>query len=525
MARPWYAQAPGSMRSSRRPVLVLLVLLGAPEARGTEPLSQRLHGELRWGCDAQGGAPYVFTDPTDPSRLIGFEVELANELANRLGLRAKAVQGPWEQLLALLDRGDVDVVLNGIEITPDRRIAYRLTQPYYAGPLRLTIRKGDVRAPRALGRVAGRRVGTLPGSLAERTLRAAGADVKTYDGGQDDLFRDLKLGRTDAVLADAPIADYYGALEPALEVLDSPAGDVRYAVAIRASDPELAGALDQTLGALVADGTLARILGRWRLWTKQTGEVLGVPGPPADVIPQAWLEWEAAAGLQLSFFQRLVDRYPMFLPLLLRGAALTVELSVAAMILAVVLGAALALARVYGARPLRLLATSYIELVRGTPLLLQLIVLYFGLPEVGIRLHPFVAGWLALGLNYAAAEAENDRAGLLSVPLTQLEAARVLGLSRWQGLRYVVAPQALRVVLPPATNDFIALLKDSSLVSVVTLAELTRTYENLASATRDHLGLGLVVAVLYLVLGLPFARLSRWLEARLGAHLATEGSR
>jgi polar amino acid transport system substrate-binding protein len=513
------------MRPFRRPALALLVLLGAIEARATEALSQRLHGELRWGGDAQGGAPYVFEDPTDPGRLIGFEVELANELASRVGLRARHVQGPWEQLLPLLDRGDVDVVLNGIEITPDRRMAYRLTRPYYAGPQRLTIRRGDTAAPRALGTVAGRRVGTLPGSLAERVLRAAGADVRTYDGGQDDLFRDLQLGRTDAVLVDAPIAAYYGALEPTLEVLDSPVGDVRYAVAVRASDAELAEALDQALATLAADGTLARILGRWRLWTEQTGEVLGIPGPSAELLPEAWLEWEAAVGLRPTFWERLVHRYPAFLPLLLRGAALTVVLSVAAMTLAVVFGAVLALARVHGNGPVQWLSTSYIELVRGTPLLLQLIVLYFGLPELGIRLHPFVAGWLALGLNYAATEAENDRAGLLSVPPTQLEAARVLGLSRWQGLRHVVAPQALRVVLPPATNDFIALLKDSSLVSVVTLTELTRSYENLASATRDHLGLGLLVAVLYLLLGLPFARLARRLEARLGAHLATEASR
>jgi polar amino acid transport system substrate-binding protein len=509
------------MTPSPRAAGVLALLLVATAAHAASGLAERLHGELRWGGDAQGGAPYVFQDPTDPRRLIGFEVELADALASRLGVRARPVQGPWEQLLPLLDRGDVDVVLNGIEVTADRQRAYRLTRPYYVGPQQLTVRRGDAAAPRTREALAGRRVGTLPGSLAERVLRAAGADVRTYDGGQDDMFRDLQLGRTDAVLADAPIAAYYGALEPDLEVLDAPAGEVRYGAAVRASDPELQAALDQALAGLAADGTLARILGRWKLWTAETGAALGTPGPEVAVLPQAWLEWESASQARPSFWHRLVHRYPLCLPLLLRGAALTLLLSVSAMALAVVLGAALALARVHGAPPLQWLATAYVEVVRGTPLLLQLIVLYFGLPELGIRLHPFIAGWLALGLNYAAAEAENDRAGLLSIPVAQLEAARVLGLSRWQGLRHVVAPQALRMVLPPATNDFIALLKDSSLVSVVTLAELTRTYQSLASATRDHLGLGLVVGVLYLLMGLPFARLARWLEARVGAHLAT----
>jgi polar amino acid transport system substrate-binding protein len=174
---------------------------------------------------------------------------------------------------------------------------------------------------------------------------------------------------------------------------------------------------------------------------------------------------------------------------------------------------------VYGPAPLRWLAAAYVELFRGTPLLIQLIMIYFGLPELGLTLHPFVAGFLALGLNYAAAEAENYRAGLGSVPRGQLDAAKVLGLSTAQTLRYAVGPQALRVAIPPATNDFIALLKDSSLVSVVTLTELTKTYTSLASAMHDHLGLGALVALWYLALSLPFARLSRFVEGRLGQNL------
>ena len=167
--------------------------------------------ELRWGADAEGGAPYVFEQP--PGRLRGFEVELAGLLAARLGRTARHVQGPFDQLLPLLERGDVDVVLNGIEATDDRARAYALD----AALLRRA-RSGspsaadDAGAPATLADLRGRRVGTLPGTLAERMLRAAGAEVRTYDGGQDDPYRDLALGRTDAVLLDAPIALYYGEL-------------------------------------------------------------------------------------------------------------------------------------------------------------------------------------------------------------------------------------------------------------------------------------------------------------------------
>ena len=224
-------------------------------------------------------------------------------------------------------------------------------------------------------------------------------------------------------------------------------------------------------------------------------------------------------GKPLPFWQRVRERYPATIPLFLRGAALTLAVSLSSMILAVALGVLLALGKVYGPAPVRWLASIYIEFFRGTPLLIQLTMIYFGLPELGIKLHPFVSGWLALGLNYASAEAENYRAGLSSVPSGQLDACRSLGLTTVQALRHVIGPQAFRVAIPPATNDFIALLKDSSLVSVVTLTELTKTYVNLASSMRDHLGLGVVVALWYLLISLPFAQLSRWVEGRLGQHL------
>jgi polar amino acid transport system substrate-binding protein len=280
----------------------------------------------------------------------------------------------------------------------------------------------------------------------------------------------------------------------------------------------MAEAVDQALGELAKDGTLGAIYARWGLWNEPTARLLGA-AEPRGVVSSGYDAWRAAVGKPLSFRERLFQRYPATLGLFATGAVVTLAVSLASMTLAIALGMLLAMGRAFGPMPVRLLAVAYVELFRGTPLLVQLVVIYFGLPELGVTLHPFTAGVLALGLNYAAAEAENYRAGLSSVPLGQLDAARTLGLSTGQALRFVVGPQALRVAIPPATNDFIALLKDSSLISVVTLTELTKTYTSLAAAMRDHLGLGLLVALFYLALSLPFARLSRWVEARLGAHL------
>jgi polar amino acid transport system substrate-binding protein len=159
--------------------------------------------------------------------------------------------------------------------------------------------------------------------------------------------------------------------------------------------------------------------------------------------------------------------------------------------------------------------TGYVEVIRGTPLLLQLFVIYYGLSGV-VRLPAFLAAVLGLGLNYAAYEAEIYRGALEAVSRTQLEAARTLGLSEGQILRLVRGPQALRYALAPMTNDFVALLKDSSLVSVLTVVELTKQTAIYATNVGNWIVPGMLCAVVYLAMSLPLARLGRRLERRWG---------
>jgi polar amino acid transport system substrate-binding protein len=422
-------------------------------------------------------------------------------------------------LLDLLARGDFDVALNGIEVAEEKKRVCILSKPYFAAAERLTIRTADGAAPRAMADLKGRTIGTLPGSLAERILQREGAVVRTYEGGQGEIYDDLRLGRSAGVLLDDPITRYYGLIEPDLRMVDGTFGEVQYAVALRPADVSLRDAINGAVDSLAADGTLRNIYERWGLWTPETASLLHTDSRSTSPVAEQYEAWRAAVGKLPPFSERVLKRYPQTFGIFARAAGLTLGLSVASMALAILLGVILAFSRIYGGAPLRALSMAYVEFFRGTPLLIQLTMIYFGLPEIGLTLHPFVAGFLALGLNYAAAEAENYRAGILSLPAGQMDAARVLGLSRLQALRYVVAPQALRIALPPTTNDFIALLKDSSLVSIVTLTELTKAYGNLANSMRDHLGLGVLVAVWYLIIGLPFARLSRYLEARLGSHL------
>jgi His/Glu/Gln/Arg/opine family amino acid ABC transporter permease subunit len=200
-----------------------------------------------------------------------------------------------------------------------------------------------------------------------------------------------------------------------------------------------------------------------------------------------------------------------YLPALLKASVVTILLSCVSMALAVTLGILIASGRVYGQRGVRLFLTGYVELVRGTPVLLQLFVLYYGIASA-IKLPAFAAAFLGLALNYAAYESEIYRGALEAVPSGQLDAARILGLSELQVLTLVRGPQAFRFALAPMTNDFVALLKDSSLVSVLTVMELTKQTQIFATNIGSWVVPGSLCALLYLAMSLPLASLARRLE-------------
>ena len=199
---------------------------------------------------------------------------------------------------------------------------------------------------------------------------------------------------------------------------------------------------------------------------------------------------------------------------------MTVVLTVASMLLAMLLGLVVAVLRLYGPAPLRWGALSYVEFFRGLPLLLVLFFLYFGaapyLAELGLKLHAEAVAILGFGLNYAAYESEIYRSAILSVPRRQWEAGRALGMSDPLIFRRIIFPQAIRTALGPMTNDFVALFKDTSLVSVIAVRELTKEYLILSRSSLKFVELGLLTAVLYLAMSVPLGYLSRYLERRWG---------
>jgi len=204
-----------------------------------------------------------------------------------------------------------------------------------------------------------------------------------------------------------------------------------------------------------------------------------------------------------------------YLPMMFKGAWMTLELTTIAVGIGVAIGLVVALARLSSLKPLSKLAGGYVDFFRGTPLLVQIFLIYYGLPGIlGYSANAFLSGIAALGINSGAYVAEIFRAGIQSIDKGQSEAARSLGMTAGQTMRYVILPQAVKRVIPPLGNEFIALLKDSSLVAMIALQELTMTAKIMQGATYRPFESFLTAAVFYLIMTMVISRLMVLVERR-----------
>jgi len=464
---------------------------------------------LRWAGDPEGGAPFVEADPAHPDRLTGFDVEIAELLAAKSGRTTEFVNIRFESIDQSIVRGDAEIGFSGIEDTPARRAALAVTIPYYEFREVISVRDPDAPGFRTLADFRGKRVATLAGTIAYEILlkaeREYGLQPVSYD---DDVhpYSDLLIGRVDAVLLDNVLAERRHRAMQGFTIQPTTVATSHYVGVLSPQNAPLRDAFNEILKAAMRDGTLERILRKWNVWNDDQPRLYArvLAGEPIAPV----------VGFDTSTSVATVSRWEAarrYLPSLLRASVVTIVLSCLSMALAIFTGVIIATGRVYGGRAARLALTGYVELIRGTPILLQLFVLYYGL-AAAVRLPAFLAALLGLALNYAAYESEIYRSALEAISPGQLEAARTLGLSERQVLTLVRGPQAFRLALAPMTNDFIAMLKDSSLVSVLTVLELTKQTQIFATNLGSWVIPGTLCAALYLAMSLPLAALARRLE-------------
>lgn len=250
---------------------------GSSTAGGKEDTLARIkrEGVLKWGADPSGGAPFVFTDPENPAKSIGFEVDIMEKVAGHIGVKQEIVRSAWDMLLDNMRAGRSDMVMNGIEINEERKKKNAFTQPYYLYEQQLTVRADDKDKYKSLDDLKGRKIATLSGAEANNVLKDAGWTIELLSKQEDSLapYKELEVGRADAALQESIIAAHYAGPNPKLYNIPQTFSPGKYAVAVRPEDKTLLAEVDRVLTLMKQNGELAAIYKKWKIWNEKQKEL------------------------------------------------------------------------------------------------------------------------------------------------------------------------------------------------------------------------------------------------------------
>ncbi len=496
-------------RAGRRPgtrwlallvaVLGLLVLSPGPAegADETAQAAQETGRVVRVGTEGTY-PPFTYKDPRT-NQLTGYDIEVIEAVAKEAGWKLQFVQSTFDSIFPALDAKRVDVIANQVTINPERKARYLFSEPYTYSRGVIVVAKGT-KGITTLADLKGRTTAQSETSNWAQVARDAGAKVQSVEGFAQAAAL-LTQGRVDAIVNDnIAVLDFLASTKSTgIEIVGDAGSEVsEQALTFRKADPALRDEADAALGKLAQDGTLSKISRSYfgaDVSAKNPGEVR-LKG--SDTGRSVWEVMRAAAG-----------------PMLLGVVKGTIPLTIISFAIGLLIALLAALARLSGRGVLDRIARVYISIIRGTPLLVQLFIVFFGLTEIGIKLPGFVAACLALSLNVGGYAAEIIRASILSVPRGQFEAATTIGMDRRQTMRRIVLPQALRIAVPPLSNTLLSLVKDTSLVAVVLVTDVTREAQNAAALSGRFMALYLLAALYYWIICFLLSLVQQRLERRL----------
>lgn len=446
--------------------------------------------------------PFEFQN--EKGELQGFDVDLMNAVAKAAGFQVRYQNLPFAGMIPALQAQTIDSAVAAMTITAERAKTVSFSRPYFKSGLAIATRTNNQNVTNfdsLKNKQIAVQIGTT-GALKAATI--PGAEIRSFDDAPT-AFRELLNGNVDAVLHDQPIILYaikFGDLQ-GLKIVGEVLTEEYYGFPTPKGSPNLA-LINQGLTTVINNSTYNQIYKKW----------FGVQPPPLP--EKSPFENQTATGA--SALVTAIRVILTALPLLLRGALITLQLTALSVILGLIGGSLIGIARISKILPVRWAARAYIDFFRGTPLLVQIFMIYFGIPaiaqELGIpfSFNRWTAAVTALSLNSAAYIAEIVRGGIQSIETGQAEAAQSLGLDSVQTMRYVIFPQAFRRMLPPLGNEFISLLKDTSLVAVIGFEELFRNGQLVVAENYRSFEIYAAVAVIYLCLTLLSSQAFSWLE-------------
>lgn len=442
--------------------------------------------------------------------LDGFDIELMNAIGKQAGLKIEFISLPFDGLIPALQANTIDAAISAMTITAERAQTISFSRPYFKAGLAIAVKEGND-SIKSFDDLKNKKIAAQIGTTgAEESQKVEGAQVSTFDSAPLAL-QELANGRVDAVVNDAPVTLY--AIKTAnlqgIKVVGELLTEEYYGIPFPKNSPNVE-VVNQALGELLANGTYNAIYQKWF----------------AAEPPELPLVAPELAGEQTVTF----DYGKLFSNLLL-GAVVTLALTACSIFFGAIGGTLIAIALISPYSPLRWLCRAYVEFFRGTPLLVQIFMIYFGLPAffqslgLNFNFERFPAAVLALSLNSAAYLAEIIRGGIQSIERGQWEASESLGMSSTQTMSYVIFPQALRRMLPPLSNEFITLIKDTSLVAVIGFEELFRQGQLIVANTYRAFEVYASVALIYLILTSISAVGFRWLESYMNPLEKAKGKR
>ncbi|WP_424187071.1 ABC transporter substrate-binding protein/permease [Actinokineospora sp. G85] len=482
-------------------VLFLLLVLTTPATAGPASAQDSGRPVVRVGTEGTY-PPFSFHDPRT-QRLTGYDIEVVEAIADKAGWRLEFVETQWDAVFPALDAGRVDLIANQVSVNDERQAKYGMSDTYTYSRGVVVRRTGD-ESIKSLADIRGRTTAQSSTSNWAGVARAAGARVEAVEGFAQAAAL-LAQGRVDAIVNDnIAVLDYLASTGLTAVEIAGDAGQEtsEQALAFRAGDQALREQANRALGALKADGTLREISQRY------FEADVSVPGGGDADLSQGRGQrgtWEVVGA----------TAWPMFVGLV----KVTIPLTALSFAIGLALALFVALARISHYRALSGLARAFISLIRGTPLLLQLFIVFYGLPQLGLTFSPFAAAVVAFSLNVAGYAAEVVRSAILSVPRGQFEAAATIGLDYPRTLRRIVLPQAARTAVPPLSNTLISLLKDTSLGSVVLLTELFRESQLAAAESNEFLALYSFAGLYYWIICVGLSAAQKRLETRLSRYV------
>ena len=472
---------------------VLLTACGSAANNVDDPVQSA--GVLRVGTEGVY-APFSYHDPAT-GQLTGYDVDVARAVAEKLGVNVEFVETPWDSIFAALEANRFDVVANQVTITPERQQLYDLSDPYAIGE-GVIVTRADEDSITSLDDLRGRTAAQSTTSNWAQVARDAGARVEAVEGLTQAMAL-LSQGRVDVVVNDSlSIYAYLAETNDTAVKIAATTGERSEQGFAARKDSGMLPELNRAIEELKADGTLGEISQKY-LRANASG---GQDAPPTQ--PR-------------STMQLVLDN---LWPLARAALTMTIPLTIISFIVGLVIALAVALARLSPNVVLSNLARFYISIIRGTPLLVQLFIVFFALPEFGVRIDPFPAAVIAFSLNVGGYAAEIIRSAIQSIPKGQWEAAETIGLNYVGALRRIILPQASRVAVPPLSNTLISLVKDTSLASTILVTELLRQAQIIAAPTFEFFALYGTAAVYYWVICLVLSFSQGRIERRLERYVA-----